>query len=642
VITSPFHLKSSGVPGFVRRGIRCLSECRPAAALTILGSGLLAGPALQQAARATAPDDALAPPDVTIRVTAPAGLSASYAATVRAGAPPKSRRRKSIQPPAPHPDSRVSVEAFTNLKWSPAATTFSSDGPVRLRIQPTSGPLRNEPILISGRGVRGDSGSGEIHIQHDARMESDDEILTGDEALYNYRTHIGYLTNAKAVSPQFRLQGERIELAANGSITVLNGRFTTCIHSRPDYHITAKRLVITPNKRVSARDVKLFAGNQEIFQLPTYRRSLNLTQAAPIPTPGYDSVNGISLTFTSEPIAEHHETLDYVLHVNARETPWGWIDYQHDLASSGTVPITRSRISDLFTDPKVGYLEELNPESFRLVYGGTFVEEPFPRVTFYATTDVRHFVFNVNRNDLQVTRLPEIGFRFANVLGRGPQPDQTPPAGLPQVVGCTEAPLQRIPNAPFLLNFNLTASDVQEIPTNVRSGRFALRSDLATQPIQLAPRTVLRFGAANMVSAYTRSHVYELFTPEAAIDYVPTRTSLIEFGYRYFTQAGSTPFLWDRLDERHDVHMRYQVGGPWTFELEPRMELTPLRVIDTTFAVVRNLDCMRLGLVYHTHQHSLELVFHLLPAMPSGAAEHGSPPASTGFAPDLIDRSPHF
>jgi hypothetical protein len=123
---------------------------------------------------------------------------------------------------------------------------------------------------------------------------------------------------------------------------------------------------------------------------------------------------------------------------------------------------------------------------------------------------------------------------------------------------------------------------------------------------------------------------------------VPTRTSLLGFGYRYLTSAGSTPFLWDRLDERHEVHLRYQVGGPWAFEMEPRTELGPLRLIDTTFAVVRNLDCMQIGFAYHTHQHSFEMIFNLLPSLLSRTARPPSTATSEGFTPELMSDIPHF
>ena len=110
---------------------------------------------------------------------------------------------------------------------------------------------------------------------------------------------------------------------------------------------------------------------------------------------------------------------------------------------------------------------------------------------------------------------------------------------------------------------------------------------------------------------------------------MPTQTSLFGIAYRYLTDAGATPFLYDRRDLRHELRLRYQVGGPWAFGIIERYDLEMLRGYDTEVAVVRNFDCMQVGVSYRSLQQSVNLIFNILP----GRSDKARRPPMQGLNP---------
>jgi hypothetical protein len=194
--------------------------------------------------------------------------------------------------------------------------------------------------------------------------------------------------------------------------------------------------------------------------------------------------------------------------------------------------------------------------------------------------------------------------------------NSTQPEPVPHPVGSTEAAIQRIPNASFLLDVSASIGEFNEQPTNIAAGRFGLRADAASQPNLIGKRLSWRLGASDWFNAYTTGTTYDLLSAEAELNYVPTRTSVFGAGYRYLTDAGTTPFSFDRRDIRHELRLRYQVGGPWAFGVLTKFDLERSRVFDSEFAVVRNFDCMQVGVEYRLRTQSFEVIFNLLPPTP--------------------------
>ena len=293
----------------------------------------------------------------------------------------------------------------------------------------------------------------------------------------------------------------------------------------------------------------------------------------------------------------------------------GFFAYRQDLQRTppGLLP-PLNRAADL-TDPLRGILEQLSPPTFEDYTEGRYPVELGPRITLFGALQSRQRVTNRNRYDLLLSRFPEIGVNFANLLGH--TPDAAAISKNAAALGANETRadsiLKRIPNAPFLLDASVSYANVFESPTRVNTSRFATRLNLASQPILVGRRLSARFAVTNFLNYYGTGTLYDMLAPEADLNYVPTRTSLLGVGYRYATDSGRTPFAFDRRDVTQQLRLRYQVGGPLAFGIQAGYDLRTFHNYETQIAVVRNFDCMQLGFSYQFRAQSFNIIFNFTP-----------------------------
>jgi hypothetical protein len=143
--------------------------------------------------------------------------------------------------------------------------------------------------------------------------------------------------------------------------------------------------------------------------------------------------------------------------------------------------------------------------------------------------------------------------------------------------------------------------------------RLGIRANLASQPLLLGRRLSARAGVSEFLNFYGKGSIYQMLSPEIELDLAPTRDSLFDIGYRYVSDAGKTPFAFDRRDIRHELRLQYQVSGPWAFGVVSKIDLERSRAYDGEFAIVRNFDCMQVGVVYRVRSQSFNILFNLLP-----------------------------
>ncbi len=445
------------------------------------------------------------------------------------------------------------------------------------------------------------------------QLTRSDGTIYGQNINYNLETRVGYITEAIAITNFFRMTGKRIETTLDGSYTVMHGSFTTCVNARPDYRIHAERLTINPNRAVSGKNITIYAGSTALISLPSFKRDLRTSAQVSTPLPGYSVSEGVTFNLKDSLISKPHKTLDYDVHINFKNYPTGSMVYQSDVSQMGAKALPPRGLNVSLSDPQRGFLEQLTPPTYAEYIANRYDEEYRPRTTFFAALQNKQFVFNRRRNDLNVSRFPEIGVRFANIFGHSLPEDSPKLLKANGLLGNGEAHQQRIPNTPFLMDINLAAGEIRELPTNKTAGRLSLRANLASQPFTLGKRLSWRLGLTNWFNHYSTGTIYDELTPEAELNYVPTRTSVFGIGYRYVTDTGRTPFLFDRRDIRHELRLQYQVSGPVAFGILTRYDLERSRAFDTELAVLRNFDCMQIGVSYRTRSQSFNFLFNLLP-----------------------------
>ena len=513
-------------------------------------------------------------------------------------------------------DGAVQIVKFKRLRWSPDENTLRSDGPVTViytQTAPVGAKGDNSKATLEVNNLIYEFDTGLVKASKGVKLtRPGNETFEGDSIEFNLSENVGFVTDAHVTTEYFRMDGKRIEALANQTYIVTDGSFTTCERGRPDYHIHAKRLTVATGKYVSARNITLYLGSTRLISLPSYKRSLNRSVTVPTPRAGYSKAEGLTVRYAANLISEPRRSLDMDARSGLKFPVIGFLVYRQDLAKTppGLLP-PLNRAADL-TDPLRGILEQLSPPTFEEYTEGRFPVELGPRVTVFAALQSRQRVLNRLRYDLLLSRFPEVGVNFANLLGHAPQAATAgqDAEALAANETSAESALKRIPNAPFLLDASVSYGNIYESPTGTNTARFATRLNVASQPLLIGKRLAARFAVTNFLNYYGTGTLYDLLAPEADLNYLPTRTSLLGVGYRYATDSGRTPFAFDHRDVTQQLRLRYQVGGPIAFGIQAGYDLRTFGNYETQVAVVRNFDCMQVGFSYQFRAQSFNIIFN--------------------------------
>ncbi len=524
-----------------------------------------------------------------------------------AGSEPTPAQQRTVGP--------VRIEKFGRLRWSLDTGALHARGSISVLY---TEPDTHVQTVLTATDLDYDATTARIRSPGVAEVVRPDGRFRGSNVDFNLRTNTGRLENATVASDYFRMTGDLIERRADGTYHLVNGEFTTCIRGTPDYLLRASDLTVNPNTFVKAHNVRLFLGGFGFPAIPYLSRGLGSGAGFPLPTPGYDRTNGFAIRLADNPVERPNESLDYDIRVNFRRVPTGFGVFQRDIESTPTHAPPPRILLPTFSNPLSGILELITPPTYNEYAVNRYNVIAPHRTTFFATIQNDQLVYNRRRNDLQVSRLPEVGVQFLNMLGA---PSRTPGARVPDAsstndgrpTGVGEAARYRAPDSPGLLNVTVGLGEFLEDPTHVSAGRVGLRANFASQPVILGRRLSARAGFSEFVNLYTTGSVYNMMMPEAELDLVPTRDSLFDVAYRYVVDAGNTPFTFDRRDIRHELRLQYQVSGPWAFAIASKIDLERARAYDGEVAVARNFDCMQVGVAYRLRSQSFNVNFILFP-----------------------------
>lgn len=467
--------------------------------------------------------------------------------------------------------------------------------------------------------------TGLLTARKGARLDRTEGSFLADEIAFNLIKNTGTAINVIAETDNIRMRGERIDVLPDGSYLITNGVYTTCIRGRPDYQVRARRLSISANKIISARHATFYAGPTPLITIPTFRRKLDSRSDIPLPTPGFSKNEGLFFNVHDTPVLERRATVEFNTHFNFRNTPTGYVSYETDLATPAEHAPPPRTLRTALSDPLRGYLEQLTPPTYREYAEDRYEDEFAPRTTLGVAIQNNQFVYNRRHTDLRVSRFPEVSLHLVNLLGNAKDEEAMHEAISHVGNGAINPILQRTSSAPLLLDVGVNAGALYEYPTNSTAGRLSIQTNLATQPILLAKRISLRFAVTDWLNAYTNGNFLHLISPEAELDYLPTRTTRIGAAYRYTDDSGHSPFVFDTRDVRHELRLLFQAGGPVAFGIDTRFDIERARAYDTQVAVLRNLDCMQVGLAYRTRSQQFNIIFNLLPPLRDRATRRATP-----------------
>lgn len=507
-----------------------------------------------------------------------------------------------LDPPSPSSSDSISRASSTNggslvitgaKQLRQNLSTGNLEAPVGATVLYTA-PDGSKTTLTSGAfSYNGQSGVAEA--EGPIHLERTEGTFTGQHLLFDFRNRMGSLEQAQLITDLFSATGSRIELLPNGRDVLYDARFTTCRLVHPDYQIRARRIRFVPGQYVQADGIAFLVGRLSLPALPSYRYNLRAGGGSPTLLPGYDKTDGPYVSLNQNLLNGIKESFSVDARVGVRTLPVGTLAYAWSLRPTQTPLIARSAVGDL-ADPLQGTLERFTPPIYSPNPQSISFQPPIS--LFYAVLQNRQFMYNRIFTNIVVSRFPEVGVRFINLFGRSSSDRKLFASPL-------ATPLQ----------FDLTAygAEMSELPTRITAARFGLRSDLVSPSMVIGRRISLRFAVTSWLNLYSTGTGYAILSPEAGLDYLPTRTSRLNVVLRHLADVGSTPFLFDRRDVRNELRLQYQVGGMWGFGVMSHIDLDHNRAYDNEFAVVRNFDCMQVGAYYRTRSQQFGILFNLLP-----------------------------
>ncbi len=198
----------------------------------------------------------------------------------------------------------VSGEAVFNLRNNTA--TFTNGGVIKW----------NGAVLTADHGFI-DKESGDTLVNGHVRIQQDDQLWTGENVRYNFKTHQMSTAEFRTGKPPVFAAGQGLHGdQTNNVFYATNSFLTTDDASEPAFRIKAKRIRIIPGKRIVATHATLWLGEVPVFYFPFYSRNLGDRANNFNFTPGYGSRYGAFLL--SDYTWFWNEAVDGKAHVDYR------------------------------------------------------------------------------------------------------------------------------------------------------------------------------------------------------------------------------------------------------------------------------------------------------------------------------------
>lgn len=122
------------------------------------------------------------------------------------------------------------------------------------------------------------------------------KTLFASELAYDYDTQNGTMVQAQYNESPVKMMSREINVV-NGDMHMLSASATTCDKPNPDYHISAKEIILTRDKVLKAKGVTLWLGKTKIISLPVLTTSLKGGRQTRsfFPQPGYNRKDGFTM-----------------------------------------------------------------------------------------------------------------------------------------------------------------------------------------------------------------------------------------------------------------------------------------------------------------------------------------------------------
>jgi lipopolysaccharide export system protein LptA len=253
----------------------------------------------------------------------------------------------------PSPDTPLTIEA-ARIEYFETEDRIEASGDVtvtygedRLRADRAVADLRREEVLAEGN----------------VTLSRATEEVRSARVRYNWETREGRAEEVKSHFRGVNVQARALTTTPNNTVAE-GSRITTCDRERPHYFVSARRIVIVPNERVSAYDASVYLLGSRILHVPRLSRSLRPSQAGSIglPTVSFNSRDTLFLRRRTTLVDQPTLVLDLDLGLSLRRGFIGGVEAVRPgspawigrLGIRQEAPNQRSRFLEVDRLPEVG------------------------------------------------------------------------------------------------------------------------------------------------------------------------------------------------------------------------------------------------------------------------------------------------
>lgn len=418
---------------------------------------------------------------------------------------------------------------------------FTAQGDVRLSYYVEELP----EILLTADSIHGDANTGEVEALGEILFRSNNRTLTGKSITYNYKQQTGIAVGARAEVDGVHFRGDEITLEPNRYV-VRDAIFTTCDKEAPHFHLSAREIIVSPGKRISARKVGLHFLNQTLLSVPGYTSKLDSKGKSKLDMPSI----GISGRYGA-----------YLTHS---------VDF--------------SKQADTTTSL------ELRLSSKRSIQAGLFFNRS-SNTPIYARASYREPSYRGTQPDLMLSRLPEIGLRFGTAEALTNYADTHEPLDITTELA---NPLRKLKsnNRPKLIG-DIGIGRFEESPNRVSSGRLDVRTLACIDSIRLDQQTTVSIGLSARHSIYEGHRRYSALGTKLGVARKLGSRSYISLAWVSYSVHGQTPFEFDRIEMPKELTGICALpAGKLSVELWARYDIEGKRIFDSSISVSKRFHCL--------------------------------------------------
>jgi hypothetical protein len=360
--------------------------------------------------------------------------------------------------------------------------------------------------------------------------------LFADAVEYDLNHGTGSLTNARGQAQGVYFSAQSLR-ATPGQLVLTNGTFTTCDRPNPDYHISAREVIVRPGDRVISRSSTVWLKGHRLIRLPTFDVSLKRPQriTAFSPIGGYSHRDGAFAGLHYTILTSGNSSIDLDTRYTTRRAVRAF--GRGELAPRwGSVALAVAHRDDL------------------------------------TTSDLGLFAPTEPVRDLTVDRLPEF------------------------VVASNAVPLAKW----GVTTARVAAGSYVEYPTRARASRAVADLYVQSVPIPAGAALSLRPLVGVRGTWYDTHQHRSALAYGFLADWKPDPNLALRLGFIERSGRGSGPFAFDAVDiaRELDLGLAARLGTGWRTEILARRDLHRGSFPAVDVAIIRVAHCLEYGVTW--------------------------------------------